>query len=76
MTQPILNVVEADRTAALNELDRLAFEESQLEFTQKFFEVREGAPFITSRHHETMARILDQVLRGEITRLIIRRKCV
>jgi len=65
------NLLDSNRPAALNELDRLACEESQLEFTQKFFEVREGAPFNTSRHHETMARILDQVLRGEITRLII-----
>ena len=63
--------METSPIEALQALDRLACEDSQLEFTQKFFEVREGAPFIVGRHHKVMARVLDQVLRGEISRLII-----
>lgn len=46
MHSEISSFIEANGSAALAELTRLACEEDQLEFTQKFFEVREGAPFI------------------------------
>ena len=71
MTSSLQSFIENDRASALRALDRLAYEECQLEFTQKFFEVREGAPFLTGAHHKTMARVLDQLLDGKINRLVI-----
>ena len=71
MTSSLQTSIENDQGGALRALDRLAYEEDQLEFSQKFFAVREGAPFITAPHHKTMARTLDKVFKGKITRLII-----
>lgn len=46
-------------------------ERSQMAFTKIFFKERESATFIESAHHEVMARTLDRVLSGEISRLVI-----
>lgn len=55
----------------LRELNRLDAEASHLRFIQRFFEAKEGAPFIVSPHHRVMAGALDRVLSGEIKRLLI-----
>ena len=46
-------------------------EDSHLAFTRYFFRIREGGRFKVSPHHIIMAKTLDRVLSGEITRLII-----
>jgi len=43
----------------------------QIAFSRYFFKHREGSKFILNPHHEVMARTLDRVISGEITRLII-----
>jgi len=67
----ITTLIETDHGSALNALDRLAYEQDQLEFAQRFFAVREGTPFITAAHHRVIARALDDVFAGKITRLLI-----
>lgn len=42
-----------------------------LEFAKWFFPEREGMPFIEGPHHRLMGSVLDDVLRGKRTRLII-----
>jgi len=46
-------------------------EQSLLMFTKFFFHLREQSKFITSSHHRIIANTLEQVYRGDITRLII-----
>ncbi len=65
------DIIAADQKAVLQTLDRLACEQSQIEFTKIFFEVREGAPFRIGPHHKVIARVLDEVFAGKITRLLI-----
>jgi predicted phage terminase large subunit-like protein len=45
--------------------------QSQLAFTRYFLKKRDGHKFILSDHHRIMARTLDQVIAGNIKRLII-----
>lgn len=45
--------------------------QSTLNFTRYFFKERFNRKFVIGRHHELIADALDQVLRGECTRLII-----
>ncbi len=71
MTPSIEHLIETDRRAAMRELDRLAFEQDHLEFTRRFFMVREGAPFLIGPHHHVLARVMDDVFAGKISRLII-----
>ncbi len=71
LEQRLQQIIETDKTAVLKTLDRLAFEQSQLEFTRRFFEVREGAPFKLGAHHAVIAKALDDVFAGKITRLLI-----
>ncbi|KAA2237684.1 phage terminase large subunit [Salinarimonas soli] len=66
-----LSAALADPLAGLRELDRLDCEASHLAFACRFFEEREGSPFLVGPHHEVMCRTLDRVLSGEIQRLII-----
>ncbi|NNE58057.1 MAG: phage terminase large subunit [Hellea sp.] len=64
-------IIERNRTKALQTLDRLAYEQNQLEFTQKFFQVREGNAFICAPYHAVIAGALNDVFAGKITRLLI-----
>ena len=50
---------------------RTACEESQMYFTRTFFKQRERAPFTMNWHHLCVARALDMVISGEISRLWI-----
>ena len=68
---PLEKLLPANQTKFLKTLDRLACEQSHLEFTKTFFDVREGAPFKIGAHHAVIANTLDRVFAGEITRLII-----
>ena len=70
-TDPLEGLLTTDYKAALSALNRLACEESQMEFTQTFFRAREGCEFIVSRHHRIIASTLDKVFKGKITRLVI-----
>ena len=47
------------------------FEQSHLHFTRYFFKKREGSKFLISPHHEVICKTLDEVLKGNIKRLII-----
>lgn len=58
-------------TEEIYQARRILSERSQLSFTQRFFPVREGSPFVTSAHHRVIAEQLDHVISGDITRLII-----
>lgn len=48
----------------------LAPEGGLLPFTRWFFDVREGMEFIVGPHHRIIARTLDRVLQGELSRVI------
>lgn len=45
--------------------------ESHLDFTKVFFKERDASTFIESAHHKVICDVLDKVLAGEITRLVI-----
>ena len=45
--------------------------ESTLNFTRYFFRQNYGKKFIVNHHHRTICDVLDKVIKGEITRLII-----
>ena len=42
-----------------------------LNFTRFFFKEKYKCKFVVGKHHEKIAEVLDKVLKGEITRLII-----
>lgn len=46
-------------------------EETHLDFTKVFFKEREHSTFIESAHHKVICDVLDRVIEGEITRLVI-----
>jgi len=45
--------------------------ERHMAFTEYFFKYKTGVPMIVNRHHWVIAKTLDRVFSGEITRLII-----
>ena len=54
MAKTVEHFIEYEPWQALQTLDRLACEQSQLEFTKTFFAIREGAPFKTGAHHHIL----------------------
>lgn len=64
--QQLLDSLEARRYS-----NELAHEGSVLDFTKWFWEEREGAKFLEGPHHRVLARVLDDVLAGRRTRVII-----
>ena len=64
LSLPPLSAIEA-------EIEKRRLLRSHLAFTQHFFEVVQGSPFLVGLHHTTICDTLDRVFRGEIMRLII-----
>lgn len=56
---------------ALKRQQALSPQGTLLDFTKWHFYEREGMPFIEGEHHKLIGAALDQVLRGEISRLLI-----
>lgn len=50
---------------------RYALEQNHILFARYFFKHREGVKFIESLHHKLIGDALDEVIKGNITRLII-----
>lgn len=63
---PVVPLADINR-----EIERRRLKKSHLAFTQKFFEAKEGKPFLVGPHHVVMCNTLDRVFNGEISRLII-----
>ena len=54
-----------------NQIFANIYRKRHLEFTKRFFELREHNLFIVRPHHRLIADAMDRVIRGETTRLII-----
>jgi len=54
-----------------NQVLKYVFEQSHLHFTRYYFKQREGIRLICNDHHQLIADALDQVIVGNIKRLII-----
>ena len=50
---------------------RYRFDESLLDYVRFFLQLTEGTRFILSPHHAILSDVLDRVVRGEISRLIV-----
>lgn len=57
----------------MTQLELLQYEltRSMLTFTRYFFRKRFGRKFVVGKHHSEICDILDRVIRGELTRVII-----
>ncbi|MGI9463533.1 MAG: hypothetical protein ACR2OM_06315, partial [Aestuariivirgaceae bacterium] len=72
MTLPkSLNRSWSDLTKAERIACKYLCETSHLYFTRLFFKEREGSHFRLGRHHRVMARAIEDVIAGDISRLII-----
>ena len=67
----LFRLISQNPSTAYRALRRRELIKSQLAFTRHFFRVREGQAFIVGPHHTVIANVLDAVIAGEISRLII-----
>jgi len=50
---------------------KVCCEKSHLDYTKVFFREREGSRFRVSRHHKEMCQLVDDIISGKYTRVII-----